>query len=159
MALAPIAAVCPHCEGGFTAIPNRTFLGFQKLTCPECKGNVIFPLTSGYRTTYWVVFVFMVLGIFASFSEGGFAFPGGLGIAVVIALVRDSIIKKRVATVSAQQSAKPNASPNPDTHVKCPDCRELILKEARVCKHCGFRLIPQLAYQFHSLRVGVAGKL
>lgn len=30
-----------------------------------------------------------------------------------------------------------------DTHVKCPDCRELVLKDARVCKHCGCKLIPQ----------------
>lgn len=29
------------------------------------------------------------------------------------------------------------------THVVCPDCRELILKEARVCKHCRCKLIPQ----------------
>jgi hypothetical protein len=33
--------------------------------------------------------------------------------------------------------------PNADTHVKCPDCREFILKDARVCKHCGCRLAPQ----------------
>lgn len=29
------------------------------------------------------------------------------------------------------------------THVRCPDCRELVLKSAKVCKHCGCRLIPQ----------------
>jgi hypothetical protein len=27
--------------------------------------------------------------------------------------------------------------PVEQTHRKCPDCAELILKEARVCKHCG----------------------
>jgi hypothetical protein len=26
--------------------------------------------------------------------------------------------------------------------VKCPECAEAILKEAKVCKHCGFRLSP-----------------
>lgn len=31
----------------------------------------------------------------------------------------------------------------PNTHVKCPDCRELILKDARKCKHCGCTLMPQ----------------
>lgn len=31
----------------------------------------------------------------------------------------------------------------PATHVRCPDCAELILKQANVCKHCGCRLIPQ----------------
>ena len=32
---------------------------------------------------------------------------------------------------------------SPDTHVKCPDCRELVLKDARKCKHCGCTLTPQ----------------
>lgn len=32
--------------------------------------------------------------------------------------------------------------PTPDTHVKCPDCAELVKNEARVCKHCGCKLIP-----------------
>lgn len=30
----------------------------------------------------------------------------------------------------------------PDTHVKCPDCRELVVKDARKCKHCGCKLVP-----------------
>jgi hypothetical protein len=38
---------------------------------------------------------------------------------------------------------EPN-TPHPDTHVRCPDCKELIFKEAKVCKHCGCKLIPQL---------------
>jgi hypothetical protein len=33
--------------------------------------------------------------------------------------------------------------PNAWTHVKCPDCRELVLKDASVCKHCGCKLVPQ----------------
>lgn len=33
--------------------------------------------------------------------------------------------------------------PNPDTHVRCPDCRELVLMDARKCKHCGINLLPQ----------------
>lgn len=31
----------------------------------------------------------------------------------------------------------------PRTHVRCPDCRELVRKDARKCRHCGTRLIPQ----------------
>ena len=34
------------------------------------------------------------------------------------------------------------SGPPPNTHVICPDCRELVFAEARVCKHCGCRLIP-----------------
>jgi hypothetical protein len=33
-------------------------------------------------------------------------------------------------------------APTPRTHVKCPDCKELVLKEANICKHCGCRLVP-----------------
>ena len=33
--------------------------------------------------------------------------------------------------------------PTPETHLQCPDCAELVRKEASVCKHCGCKLIPQ----------------
>ena len=36
-----------------------------------------------------------------------------------------------------------SAGPTPETHVKCPDCRELVLRDASKCKHCGTKLIPQ----------------
>ena len=35
------------------------------------------------------------------------------------------------------------SEPTLETHIKCPDCREFILKDARVCKHCGCKLLPQ----------------
>ena len=38
----------------------------------------------------------------------------------------------------------PNA-PNPATHKKCPECAEQILREAKVCKHCGYRLFTSEA--------------
>ena len=31
----------------------------------------------------------------------------------------------------------------PETHVRCPDCRELVRCDAIKCKHCGTALIPQ----------------
>lgn len=34
-------------------------------------------------------------------------------------------------------------TPTPDTHVTCPACAELVKREARVCKHCGCKLVPQ----------------
>ena len=30
----------------------------------------------------------------------------------------------------------------PETHVRCPDCRELVRMDARKCKHCGCTLTP-----------------
>jgi hypothetical protein len=35
------------------------------------------------------------------------------------------------------------SEPHPDTHVKCPECRGLVRKEANKCRHCGCRLTPQ----------------
>lgn len=39
--------------------------------------------------------------------------------------------------------SKKTQGPSPDTHVKCPDCRELIPIDARVCRFCGCKLVPQ----------------
>lgn len=51
-----------------------------------------------------------------------------------------------IVTVILRERVKkrPDGAPTPETHVHCPDCRKLILKEAHVCKHCGCRLVPQL---------------
>ena len=97
MALALINAVCPHCFTQFSETPKSSFLGFQKLVCPNCKEDVVYPLTRGYRITYWVLFVYMLLSVVVALSNGEIGFPGGMGIAVMIALVRDKILKSRVA--------------------------------------------------------------
>lgn len=34
-------------------------------------------------------------------------------------------------------------APHPDTHHRCPDCKELIRKDAATCRFCGARLVPQ----------------
>jgi TM2 domain-containing membrane protein YozV len=36
-------------------------------------------------------------------------------------------------------------NPYLQTHVRCPDCRELVFHDANVCKHCGCKLVPQRA--------------
>jgi hypothetical protein len=45
--------------------------------------------------------------------------------------------------VSVLQRQQAPDRPTPDTHVHCPDCRELVRKDARVCKHCHCSLTPQ----------------
>lgn len=46
------------------------------------------------------------------------------------------------SATSDVKTSDPRA-PSPETHVRCPDCRELVLHDARKCKHCGCALIPQ----------------
>lgn len=48
-----------------------------------------------------------------------------------------------IAVAAMPSLARDRNAPSPRTHVKCPDCRELILKDARVCSHCRCKLIPQ----------------
>lgn len=32
-------------------------------------------------------------------------------------------------------------APSAETHVRCPDCKELVRHDARKCKHCGSGLV------------------
>jgi hypothetical protein len=43
------------------------------------------------------------------------------------------------------------STPSPKTHVRCPECKEPVLNEARRCKHCGAKLVP-LSVQLELLR-------
>jgi cytochrome c oxidase assembly factor CtaG len=45
--------------------------------------------------------------------------------------------------IAVKAKKRDPSAPNPFTHVRCPDCKELVRKEATVCKHCGCKLVPQ----------------
>jgi hypothetical protein len=105
MALPAINATCPNCSTRFTAFPKRTFLGFQKMKCRKCSKDVVYPLTSGYRTFYRVLLVMMVVGIWYSIKLGVTPSPGLLGIATVVALVQDARIRKATQTPSVRAPA------------------------------------------------------
>ena len=46
MALSECDAVCRACHTAFRARPKRTFLGFQRLSCPNYSREVLYPLTA-----------------------------------------------------------------------------------------------------------------
>jgi hypothetical protein len=60
----------------------------------------------------------------------------------VIAVCISPVLGLILLLVFPNKRRDPSA-PTPETHVKCPDCRELVLKDARKCKHCGTALVPQ----------------
>lgn len=83
---------------------------------------------------FWFIFAIGVGVIASSRGRDGFGW-------FFLAMVISPIIA--VVIVALIPSLKPvPGAPNPRTHVKCPDCAELVLAEARVCKHCGCRLVP-----------------
>lgn len=99
MAINPINATCWKCGEKFSGAPKRSFLGFQKLKCESCGETVLYPLTNGYRIIWWVILISMLLSLANTYGQGGWGFPGVLGIASIIAIIRDFSIRKRVEKV------------------------------------------------------------
>lgn len=83
----------------------------------------------------WVLFAVLV-GVLASKRgrDGGGWF--------LLALVLSPVFAGLLVLILDDKSKKA-AQPTPETHVRCPECRELVLKDARKCKHCGSALVPQ----------------
>lgn len=84
----------------------------------------------------WFVFS-TIVGIVAA-SRG----RSGVGWFLLAALV-SPLVAVIFCLILRDLSVATQAQPTPLTHVKCPDCRELVLKDARKCKHCGIAIIPQ----------------
>lgn len=64
----------------------------------------------------------------------------------LLSLVLSPVVGFILAVGLPDRSAKKGVddeAPNPLTHVRCPDCRELVRADARKCKHCGTALVPQ----------------
>jgi hypothetical protein len=83
---------------------------------------------------FWFVFAIVVAVIASSRGRSGF---GWFLLAMIISPLLGVILVALLPSLKPAQGA-----PTPRTHVKCPDCAELVLKEAKVCKHCGCKLVP-----------------
>ena len=77
-----------------------------------------------FNGLFWLVFV--VIGYFA------FVVPGVILHIFCI-----------IGAASGKKAVIDPDKPTPQTHVKCPECAELVRKEAMKCKHCGCVLVPQ----------------
>lgn len=45
----PLKVFCPDCHQEGLPMKRRTFLGFPRYVCPQCREELIGPLTPGYR--------------------------------------------------------------------------------------------------------------
>ncbi len=89
---------------------------------------------------FWLGFAIAAGVVGSAKGRSGFGwFLLGLLFSLFALIVVACLPSKRPLMV--QQGNDP--VPTPETHVKCPDCKELVLRDARVCKHCRCRLIPQ----------------
>ncbi len=91
---------------------------------------------------YGLIFVFLIFSIASTFImllRGPISTNSFFQLLPLIFTTPLAIFVYRKYKENAILSRKPT----PSTHVTCPDCRELVLKNSCVCKHCGCKLIPQ----------------
>lgn len=69
--------------------------------------------------------------------------PVGYLLAIIPGITLHIICIYKAYSADREDLNLDNNAPSPATHVKCPDCRELIFKDARICRYCGCKLVPQ----------------
>lgn len=67
----------------------------------------------------------------------------GMGAWIALSVALSPLLAGLLLLIIGPAQDHPDAAPTPETHVRCPDCRELVRRDARKCKHCGITLIPQ----------------
>lgn len=90
----------------------------------------------------WLVFAVIVAVAASGRGRSGF---GWFLLSAVISPLLSFILLMVLPKVGAARRPKDESGEviTPETHVRCPDCRELVRHDARKCKHCGTALIPQ----------------
>lgn len=92
----------------------------------------------------WLVFAVLVGVLANSRGRSGFGFfLLSVLLSPLIGLIIVLVIKNLSNVAIAAEQAVIQQAVSAETHVKCPDCAEFVRKEAKVCKHCGAKLVPQ----------------
>lgn len=82
---------------------------------------------------FWLGFIILTTIVASSkgrFTFGWFLLSVLFGIFALILVALLPSLKRDPLAVS------------PETHVRCPDCREFVFMDATKCKHCGTKLVP-----------------
>lgn len=87
----------------------------------------------------WLVFAVATAAVAGS---KGRSVIGWFLLGVLFSLIA-LIVVACLPSLTASSAAGFLSTPSPSTHIICPDCRSYIPKEARVCRYCGCRLVPQ----------------
>ncbi len=66
------------------------------------------------------------------------ASTGGAGLTLAAGLLLVGILLR----LSTRRPQPDPDTPSASTHVRCPECRELVRHDASKCKHCGATLTP-----------------
>ena len=90
----------------------------------------------------WVVFSVMVAFIAASRGRSHFMWlVFSLILSPLVTLILVLVLPSHADAAMLRDASGQTITT--ETHVRCPDCRELVRADARKCKHCAITLIPQ----------------
>ena len=90
----------------------------------------------------WMIFAIVVGVAASSRGRSGFGwFLLSLILSPLVGIILVLVLPKKGDAAMATDEIGGRISES--THVRCPDCRELVRRDARKCKHCGTGLIPQ----------------
>jgi hypothetical protein len=87
---------------------------------------------------FWVAFA-IIVGVAA--NARGRSGVGWFLLSLLISPLLTGLLVLALKDISVDPGM--DDTPSPETHVRCPDCRELVRMDAIKCKHCGTTLIPQ----------------
>ncbi len=87
----------------------------------------------------WLFFVVVTAAVASSKGRSVFVWLVLAAIFSLLALIVVAVLP----SLKAQAITAGGEIATPDTHVRCPDCKELVRADAVVCKHCHSKLIPQ----------------
>jgi len=93
--------LCPSCMSmvEVSVKPKRSFMGFFKVICPNCKKEFRYPISSGYTAFYWILLIGNAVWALYLISQGRFGVnPIGLIVCifVIISLVKSSKLKREI---------------------------------------------------------------
>lgn len=128
-------------KGSFSLDRNKSFLGFPKMTCPKCNHKNIYPLGNGYRTFYTILIILGVILFFVAIGTGSTFTPSILLIAAIIAMFKDSSIRKKMkqAELREQVAVAPVAPTTDKKDFKsyCHQCGTGLQTGTKFCPSCG----------------------
>jgi hypothetical protein len=97
------SVVCTNCHARIDAAPRYSLLGLRRFVCPRCSASFLYPMSLRRRKWYVVVaVVFAALSVGLAVSAGIVALPGILPVAAAIALIQDSMARKKVAAAEGE---------------------------------------------------------
>lgn len=86
---------------------------------------------------FWAFLALLVGALASSYGRSGFGW-------FLIALILSPLIGGIALLLAGRRD---NSRRQSGATVKCPECREEIMQDARVCKHCGHRLLPPVSQE------------